>query len=103
MSAVIPCKRGGHGHDHASNVDRGGSPPDLAIEVLSPSDSPRQVLDKVGEYLAAGVRLVWVIDPAERRATVYRALSEVRTVAESEHLDGEDVVPGFRCILGDLL
>jgi Uma2 family endonuclease len=53
-------------------------PPDLAVEVLSPDDRPRYVLDKVGEYLGAGVRLVWVIDPAARAATVYRSLTDVR-------------------------
>lgn len=78
-------------------------PPDLAVEVLSPSDSPRHVLDKVGEYLAAGVKLVWVIEPRERRATVYRALTAVRAIAENDQLDGEDVVPGFSCTLKDLL
>ena len=42
-------------------------PPDLAVEVLSPSDRPRQVLDRIGEYLGAGVPLVWVIDPEGRK------------------------------------
>src|SRR5574341_26710 len=51
--------------------------PDLAVEVLSPEDNPRAVLDKVGEYLAAGVRLVWVIDPEGKRAAVYRSPTEV--------------------------
>src|SRR6266581_915179 len=44
--------------------------PDLAVEVVSPGDRPRHVLDKVGEYLEAGVRLVWVIDPKQGRAVV---------------------------------
>lgn len=77
--------------------------PDLAVEVLSPSDSPRQVLDKVGEYLQAGVRLVWVIDPKGRGATVYRSLADVRRVGADEALDGEDVLPGFACRLCDVL
>jgi len=46
--------------------------PDLAVEVLSPEDQRRDVLEKVGEYLDAGTRLVWVIDPEERTAAVYR-------------------------------
>jgi len=78
-------------------------PPDLAVEVLSPSDRPRFVLDKVGEYLQAGVRLVWVIDPRRRRAAVYRSATEVREVLEDGVLDGEDVVRGFACPLADLL
>jgi Uma2 family endonuclease len=78
-------------------------PPDLAVEVLSPDDRSRYVLDKVGEYLDAGVRLVWVIDPRARTATVYRSLSDVRRLVASDALDGEDVLPGFRCPLRDVL
>jgi Uma2 family endonuclease len=78
-------------------------PPDLAVEVLSPSDRPRYLLDKVGEYLEAGVRLVWVIDPAARSATIYRSLTDVSTAVEEGFLEGEDVVPGFRCRLGEIL
>ena len=78
-------------------------PPDLAVEVLSPGDSGRYLLDKVGEYLASGVRLVWIIDPEDRRAVVYRSLTDVRTLAEDDELDGEDVVPGFRCRLAEIL
>ena len=77
--------------------------PDLAVEVVSPTDSPQRILDKVGEYLEAGVRLVWVIDPDNRRAVIYRALSSVDRVDESGDLDGEDVLPGFRCRLSDIL
>ena len=77
--------------------------PDLAIEVLSPSDSPRRVQDKVGEYLEAGVRLVWIIDPENHRAVIYRALSSVGQIGAGGALDGEDVVPGFRCALSELL
>jgi Uma2 family endonuclease len=77
--------------------------PDLAVEVLSPEDSPREVLDKVGEYLSAGVRLVWVIDPRASRAASYRSLTDVREIGPDGTLDGEDVLPGFRCRLADLL
>ncbi len=77
--------------------------PDLAVEVISPGDRARHVFDKVGEYLEAGVRLVWVIDPKRRRAVVYRSLSEVRELGEADELDGEDVLPGFRCRLNDIL
>lgn len=77
--------------------------PDLAVEVVSPSDSPQRILDKVGEYLEAGVRLVWVIDPENRRAVIHRALSSVRQISAEDDLDGEDVLPGFRCRLSELL
>jgi Uma2 family endonuclease len=77
--------------------------PDLAVEVVQPGDRPRHVLDKVGEYLEAGVRRVWVIDPSLARAVVYRSLSEVRELGPDDVLDGEDVLPGFRCVVRDIL
>jgi Uma2 family endonuclease len=77
--------------------------PDLAIEVLSPSDRPRYILDKVGEFLEAGVRLVWVIDPKNARAVIHRSTSEARELGADDFLDGEDVLPGFHCRLGDVL
>jgi Uma2 family endonuclease len=77
--------------------------PDLAVEVLSPSDRNRQVLDRVGDYLDAGTRLVWVVDPRRRQAAVYRSLSDVRHLNSTDTLDGEDVLPGFRCVLEDIL
>jgi Uma2 family endonuclease len=77
--------------------------PDLAVEVMSPSDSPPRVLAKVAEYLACGVRLVWVIDPENRRAATCRALTGIREVGPDGELEGEDVLPGFRCALADLL
>ena len=83
--------------------DFGDLAPDLVVEVISPGDRPRYVLDKVGEYLEAGVRLVWVIDPRNARAVRYRSLGEVREVGLDDSLDGEDVLPGFRCLLRDVL
>ena len=77
--------------------------PDLAVEVISPSDRPRWILDKVGEYLEAGVRLVWVIDPQKSTAVVYRSLTEVRELGLDDYLEGGDVVPGFRCRLREIL
>lgn len=76
--------------------------PDLAVEVLSPDDRPRHVLDKVGEYLEAGVRLVWVVDPAREAIAVYRSPTDVEEVPADGSLDGEEVVPGFRCPLRDI-
>ena len=78
-------------------------PPDLAVEVLSPHDRADYALDRVGEYLDAGVRLVWLIDPRERAAVVHRSLTEVRRLGPEDFLDGEDVVPDFRCRLADVI
>jgi Uma2 family endonuclease len=77
--------------------------PDLAVEVLSLEDSPREVLDRVGDYLAPGVRLLWVIDPRASRAARYRSLSDVREIGPDGLLDGEEVLPGFHCPPSDLL
>lgn len=74
--------------------------PDLLAEVLSPDDRPAAVLEKVAGWLGAGVRLVWVIDPERREATVYRADGKVAVV---QTLDGEDVLPGFSCELSRIL
>lgn len=77
--------------------------PDLAVEVLSPGDRAGEVLAKVSDWLEAGARLVWVIDPERRVARVYRADGTESSIALGESLDGEDVVPGFRCLLGSIL
>ncbi len=71
--------------------------PDLAVEVVSPSDRFDDVIEKVVEYLAAGTRLVWVIQPRTHTVTVYRASGEVRLLRGHEELSGEDVLPGFTC------
>jgi Uma2 family endonuclease len=71
--------------------------PDLAVEVISPSDRFDEVLTKVQEYLRAGTRLVWVFHPRTKTVTVYRANSEVQLLQGHDELSGEDVVPGFHC------
>ena len=77
--------------------------PDLAVEVVSPGDRPRHILDKVSEYLEAGTRLVWVIDPRIAKAAVYRSLSDVWELGAEDGFDGEDVLPGFSCPLSEIL
>jgi Uma2 family endonuclease len=77
--------------------------PDLVAEVMSPDERPGEVLSKVSDWLAGGVRLAFVIDPLRREARVYRPDGSVRVVDEHGLLDGEDVLPGFSCRLGDFL
>ena len=77
--------------------------PDLVVEVVSPGDRPREVQDKVAEWLNAGVRLVWVIYPATRSAIAYRSLTEATHLSETDTLDGAEVVPGFACPLREVL
>jgi Uma2 family endonuclease len=81
----------------------GAFAPDLVAEVLSPDDRPNEVVSKVGDWLGAGVRLVFVIDPARRAVQIYRADGSQGVVDEGGLLDGEDVLPGFSCRLADFL
>ena len=76
--------------------------PDLAVEVLSPTDIQYEVDRKVAEYLAAGVQLVWVINPETRIVILYRVDGSINGVREAGELDGENAVPGFRCRVADL-
>lgn len=71
--------------------------PDVAVEVKSPSQSWTEILEKVREYLAMGVRMVWVLDPEWQRLTVFRPDQAPVTYAPENELDGGDVLPGFRC------
>jgi Uma2 family endonuclease len=77
--------------------------PDLVIEVLSPGDRPGETLAKVGDWLTAGSRLVWVVDPGRREARVYRQDGSETLLTERDVLNGEDVVPGFACRLATIL
>ncbi|HEV8718038.1 MAG TPA: Uma2 family endonuclease [Candidatus Binatia bacterium] len=71
--------------------------PDLAVEIVSPSDRFDDVIEKVAEYLAAGTRLVWVIHPRTHTVMIYRASGEVQLLRGHEELRGEEVLPGFTC------
>lgn len=70
-------------------------PPDLAIEVLSPSDRPLQLQNKVTSYQECGVALIWVVDPIDRAVGVYRLGRAAQILTENDTLNGEDILPGF--------
>jgi Uma2 family endonuclease len=76
--------------------------PDLAVEVVSPSDTLGDVDDKVKTWLDAGAAAVWVVNPKWRSVTVYHSAADIKTLTESDDLDGGDVVPGFRCPVRDI-
>jgi Uma2 family endonuclease len=76
--------------------------PDLAVEVLSPSNTPASVRAKVADYLAAGARCVWVVDSGARTVEVYPSLLSPRVLGEDDPLDGGDVIPGFRVRVGEI-
>jgi Uncharacterized protein conserved in cyanobacteria, COG4636 len=77
--------------------------PDLAVEIISPHDSPALTEAKVQLYLEHGAQLVWVINPKLKQAMVYRADGTTGVVESNGALDGERVLPGFTCRLMDLL
>jgi Uma2 family endonuclease len=77
--------------------------PDMLVEVLSPSNTSKQIRAKLQEYFARGVRLAWVIAPEDRTLTIYRTLDEGRVLHENATVTGEDVLPGFTCRVSDLL
>src|SRR6266550_1908496 len=77
--------------------------PDLLAEILSPDDRPAEVLAKVADWLAAGTRIVWVIDPQRRDARVYRQDGSLTVLGRDDSMWGEDVLPGFACSLKDVL
>jgi Uma2 family endonuclease len=77
--------------------------PDLAIEVRSPSDRLGALEEKVRQWLAAGTRLVWVIEPERRLARVFRPDGSSDRPHAADVLDGEDVLPGFSLKLSEVL
>jgi Uma2 family endonuclease len=76
--------------------------PDLAAEVLSESNTAREMARKLREYFAAGVRLVWLIDPRARTVSAYTAPERFTVLAETETLAGEPVLAGFTLPLREL-
>ena len=70
--------------------------PDLAVEVVSPSDRLADVHVKIAEYFAAGTRLVWLVEPETRMVHVYRSQQQVEVLGTEDDLEGGDVLPGFR-------
>jgi Uma2 family endonuclease len=76
--------------------------PDVAVEVVPPSDRMEAVEEKVGEWLATGTRLVWVVLPRQRQIKVYRSPTEVTILTDKDELDGADVMPGFRLPVAQL-
>jgi Uma2 family endonuclease len=70
--------------------------PNLAVEIVSPTNASDDVEDKLDDYFAAGVQLVWVIFPLRRRIYVRDSLTSVRVLLEKDELTGEPALPGFR-------
>ncbi len=76
--------------------------PNLAVQVLSQSNTPGEMAVKRQDYFTAGVKLVWEIDPNARTVTVYTSVTDVTTLTAADTLDGGPVLPGFTLSLQDL-
>ena len=76
--------------------------PTLVVEILSPSDKHEEITEKVETYLDSGVKLVWVVDPAFRTITVYRADAEPQLFNVTQTIDAEPHLPGFRVAVAEV-
>jgi Uma2 family endonuclease len=76
--------------------------PDLAVEVLSLNDTPKEMDERLKDFFSSGTRLAWIIDPEDKRVEVCRSLTDRRWVGSDGFLDGEDLLPGFRYPAADL-
>jgi Uma2 family endonuclease len=77
--------------------------PDLAVEVVSPNDTAYEIDEKLEDYRKAGVPLVWVINPNSRIVWVIRGDGSVSHLIQDDELSGENVIPGFRCKVREVL
>ncbi|SIO58700.1 Endonuclease, Uma2 family (restriction endonuclease fold) [Singulisphaera sp. GP187] len=75
--------------------------PDLAVEVVSPGDTVEEVDEKVADWLGAGTKAVWIVKPRTRSVTVYHSPSAFTVFTADEEFDGGELLPGFRCRVGD--
>jgi Uma2 family endonuclease len=78
-------------------------PPDLAVEVVSPNDVIDELDEKLADYRKVGVPLIWVIYLRSRTVMVYRSDGSVSLLDEADDISGEDVIPGFHCLVKDIL
>ncbi len=76
-------------------------PPDLCVEVKSPSDTKSGLRSKAHEYLTGGVKLVWVVDPDACTVTVYDSKIKSTVLEAEATLTAESVLPGFSCVVSD--
>jgi Uma2 family endonuclease len=90
----LPDEEPAEGYDYLA--------PDLVVEVISPGDTVRELEEKIDEYLQAGVRLVWVLNPDLETVKVLRPDGTIVVQRGNDDLTGEGVLPGFRCKVSEL-
>ncbi len=92
-------------HDRYAQVQSAGFldiAPELVVEIMSPSNTWSEVHEKLAEYFAIGVNIVWVVDPQLQQIHVFRALDDVSLLTKEDTLTGEGVLPGFALPLTEL-
>jgi Uma2 family endonuclease len=77
-------------------------PPDLAVEIVSPSDTLYDIHEKVFEYLDAGTKLAWVIEPFAQIIIIYRSRTDIKVLTIKDTLTGENVIGGFHCSVAEV-
>ncbi len=91
-------------HVPADGLPRGYFPgaPDLAVEVVSPTDKAGALMLKIADYLTAGTQQIWIVEPTTRTVTVYRPGGAARVYGADDMLDGGDLLPGLALPVGAL-
>lgn len=97
--AMIRVERAPKGKGIAGWLD---GAPDVAVEVIGDDDGFSGTMRKALEYLAAGARMVWLVDPEPRRVVLFTPPDHVRILGEDDTLEGGDVLPGFRCTVAEM-
>ena len=75
--------------------------PELIVEVKSPSDRWNKIEEKLAEYFAIDVKMVWVAEPKRKMVHVYHSLTDVKHLTKDEKLSGEEILPGFSVLVAD--
>jgi Uma2 family endonuclease len=88
-----------HYAEKSKTVGYWPGPPDLAVEVLSPSDRPSKVKQKISRWFSFGTKQLWIVDPKHSTVTIYRSPSDTTTFSGSDYLEAQDLFPGFRLSL----
>jgi Uma2 family endonuclease len=76
--------------------------PDLIVEILSKHDTVEEISDKIDDWLGAGVQMLWIVDPYRRTVTIYQPGRDPTLLGEHGILEGDSVVPGFRCPVAEI-
>ena len=98
--AFVSYERWGK-HQHVPRTPAWNVIPDLAVEVVSPTNTMNEIVGKVNEYFTAGVRVVWLVLPEHRQIYVYESAQRVNVLNHDAELTDESILQGFRMPLAD--